>query len=142
MALQLPRQSLNRLSVHTKLVFRSSRLGVLRDQDAAKAVASGERTEQQFRKVADAALAAQQAMAQAQSAAAQAAKSAVISSPDFSFARDRGADIEAYGAELDRLRAKFNPLFAVSKQYEGLLNEIGNAERVGAISASEAAQAR
>jgi flagellum-specific peptidoglycan hydrolase FlgJ len=126
----------------TQIADAITRLGVLRDQDAAKAVASGERTEQQFRKVADAALAAQQAMAQAQSAAAQAAKSAVISSPDFSFARDRGADIEAYGAELDRLRAKFNPLFAVSKQYEGLLNEIGNAERVGAISASEAAQAR
>ena len=44
--------------------------------------------------------------------------------------------------EMDGLRAKFNPLFAVSKQYELQLEEIASAERLGAISAMEAAAAR
>ncbi len=56
--------------------------------------------------------------------------------------RDRAVDIDAYGAELDNLRAKFNPLFAASKQYETQLAEISRAERLGAISAHEAAAAR
>jgi len=54
----------------------------------------------------------------------------------------RAADIQAYGNELDRLRAKYNPLFAVSKQYETALQEIAAAEKVGAISAIEAAAAQ
>ena len=54
----------------------------------------------------------------------------------------RGADVAAYGAELDRLRAKFDPLFAVSRTYETTLAEIAQAERVGAISATVAARAR
>jgi len=49
----------------------------------------------------------------------------------------RGADIAAYGAEIDTLRAKFNPLFALSKQYEQELNELNRAHKVGAISARE-----
>lgn len=56
--------------------------------------------------------------------------------------RDRAADIAAYGAEMDALRAKFNPLFAASKQYEAALEEIARAEKLGAISANEAAMAR
>lgn len=52
------------------------------------------------------------------------------------------ASVLAYGNELDRLRAKFNPLFAVSRQYESELQEIAAAERMGAISAIEAASAR
>lgn len=56
--------------------------------------------------------------------------------------RNRAADVAAYGAELDALRAKFNPLFAASKQYEAQLEEISKAERLGAISANEAAEAR
>ncbi|TPE47225.1 hypothetical protein [Amaricoccus solimangrovi] len=56
--------------------------------------------------------------------------------------RDRAADVAAYGAELDRLRAKFNPLFAVSRQYEQELEEIARAEKLGAITAMEAGQAR
>ena len=57
-------------------------------------------------------------------------------------ARDRAADIAAYGAELDTLRAKYNPLFAISRQYERELEEIARAEKLGAISAREAGEAR
>ena len=41
-----------------------------------------------------------------------------------------------------RCPAKFDPLFAASKQYEATLNEIGQAEKVGAIRAAEASVAR
>ena len=54
----------------------------------------------------------------------------------------RAADVAAYGAELDRVRAKFDPVFAASKQYEATLEEISMAERTGAISATVAAAAR
>jgi len=53
----------------------------------------------------------------------------------------RGTDIDAYGAELDRLRAKYNPVFAVSKAYEAELDQINFAHRVGAITAQEQAAA-
>jgi len=49
----------------------------------------------------------------------------------------RANDLAAYGAEMDRLRAKYNPLFALSKQYEVELDELNRAHRVGAISAQE-----
>lgn len=48
----------------------------------------------------------------------------------------------AYQAELDGVRAKYNPIFALSRQYEQQLREIADAERLGAISANEAAAAR
>jgi chromosome segregation ATPase len=54
----------------------------------------------------------------------------------------RAADIAAYGNALDQVRAKFNPVFAASKQYEAELNEISEAEKVGALTATEAAAAR
>jgi len=47
-----------------------------------------------------------------------------------------------YQAQMDAIRAKFNPLFAASKQYEAALDEIAQAERLGAISAKEASAAR
>ncbi|RAI34522.1 phage tail length tape measure family protein [Rhodoplanes serenus] len=53
----------------------------------------------------------------------------------------RADDIAAYGAEMDRLRAKFNPLFAASRQYRSTLDEIGQAAKVGAISERERADA-
>lgn len=53
----------------------------------------------------------------------------------------RNDDIQAYGREMDQLRAKFNPLFAASKQYEASLDEINYAHRVGAITAQEQAAA-
>ena len=49
----------------------------------------------------------------------------------------RGQDVAAYGAELDRLRGKFNPLFASIQQYKAAQAEIREAHSVGAISASE-----
>lgn len=51
--------------------------------------------------------------------------------------RRSAADIAAYGAEMDRLRAKFNPLFAIGQTYKAQLEEIRNAHRVGAISTME-----
>ncbi|ESY49021.1 MULTISPECIES: phage tail length tape measure family protein [unclassified Mesorhizobium] len=49
----------------------------------------------------------------------------------------RSADIEAYGHSLDQLRARYNPLFAASKQYETELNDLNAAHRLGAISSAE-----
>ncbi|PPQ34973.1 Prophage tail length tape measure protein [Rhodoblastus acidophilus] len=51
--------------------------------------------------------------------------------------RGRGADIEAYGKQLDDLRAKYNPVFAAGRQYRDTLAEITNAAKVGAISERE-----
>lgn len=47
-----------------------------------------------------------------------------------------------HGEALDTLRARFNPIFAASRQYEQALREIADAEARGAISALEAAAAR
>src|SRR5690606_21535296 len=66
---------------------------------------------------------------QAASAAAQMAREidrAAASMREYDRAA-RAADIAAYGAELDRLRAKYNPLFAASKRYEQELNELNRA---------------
>jgi phage-related minor tail protein len=62
-----------------------------------------------------------------------------IGGPDTSTAR--AADVQAYGAELDRLRAKFVPLFAAGREYRSTLDEINQAARVGAISEAERAAA-
>jgi hypothetical protein len=53
----------------------------------------------------------------------------------------RGADIEAYGRQLDELRARYNPLFAAERQLKANLADIRQAHRLGAISASEMAAA-
>nr|WP_086491273.1 hypothetical protein [Novosphingobium panipatense] len=50
-------------------------------------------------------------------------------------------DFAAYGKELDRLRAQYNPLFAVIQRYRSSVEDIRNAHSVGAISAEEMAQA-
>ncbi|MDR5655430.1 phage tail length tape measure family protein, partial [Ruixingdingia sedimenti] len=47
-----------------------------------------------------------------------------------------------HGQALDDLRARFNPLFAVSRAYEQELRDIADAERQNAITAGEAAAAR
>lgn len=52
------------------------------------------------------------------------------------------ADQLRHGAALDELRARYNPLFAASRQYEAELHAIAEAEHLGAISALEAAAAR
>lgn len=51
----------------------------------------------------------------------------------------RAADIAAYGAALDDLRAKYSPLYAAGRTYKATLDEIRQAEKLGAISAREAA---
>lgn len=54
----------------------------------------------------------------------------------------RAEQIAAYGNEMDRLRAKYDPLFAASKQYSDQLEEIDRAEKAGALSTQGAASAR
>lgn len=54
----------------------------------------------------------------------------------------RAADIADYGRQLDGLRAKFNPVWAAGQQYKKTLEEIAQAERVGAITTAEAIAAR
>ncbi|WP_085985484.1 phage tail length tape measure family protein [Methylorubrum extorquens] len=49
----------------------------------------------------------------------------------------RGADVAAYGAEMDRVRAKLVPLAAAQQTYRSQLAEIAQAAKVGAISESE-----
>ncbi|RWN30120.1 MAG: hypothetical protein EOR97_17255 [Mesorhizobium sp.] len=55
------------------------------------------------------------------------------------FANDNGraADIDAFGRSLDALRARYNPLFAASKQYEIELDDLNAAHRLGAITSQE-----
>lgn len=52
------------------------------------------------------------------------------------------AEAREYRFALDEVRAAFSPLFAASKRYEAELDAIARAERIGAISAREAADAR
>lgn len=47
-----------------------------------------------------------------------------------------------HGQMLDELRARFSPIFAVTQRYEQELRDIAEAERLGAITAGEAAAAR
>jgi len=44
---------------------------------------------------------------------------------------------KAMAAEMDRLRAKYDPLFAASKRYETQLEELNKAHKVGAINARQ-----
>ncbi len=53
----------------------------------------------------------------------------------------RAADIAAYGAELDRLRSKYDPLFVAQQQYQTAIAGINNAQRVGAINERVASEA-
>lgn len=97
---------------------------------------ASQKADRGLRAVADATKAAEQRMAEA-ARQAQALQQQIDRSFGIGAApvRDRAADIAAYAAEMDALRAKFNPLFAVSKQYEAELEAIARAEKVGAISA-------
>lgn len=57
-------------------------------------------------------------------------------------AEDSTASGLRHGLMLDEIRARYNPLFAASRQYEMALRDIAEAERLGAISAREAGAAR
>lgn len=56
-------------------------------------------------------------------------------------AQARAADIAAYGRELDQLRAKYNPLFALQQTYRTQLAEVNSALKVGALNQREFANA-
>lgn len=53
----------------------------------------------------------------------------------------RAADIAAYGQELDRLQQKYAPLAAAQSLYERQIEEIAQAQKVGALTAEQAATA-
>lgn len=55
--------------------------------------------------------------------------------------RQRAADIAAYGAGLDQLRAKYNPLYAAEVAHLRNLAEIDRALKVGALTETEHADA-
>ncbi len=75
----------------------------------------------------------------AQTAAAQMQKlvAATVGLGNTQSSANRASDIAAYGAELDRLRARYNPLYATISRYKTELNEIRQAQRLGAISTDE-----
>jgi len=56
--------------------------------------------------------------------------------------RRAGDAAESHAREMDRLRAKYNPLYSASKAYESSLEEIAQAEQAGVISANMASAAR
>lgn len=52
------------------------------------------------------------------------------------------ASANAHASSLEALRAKYNPLYSASKAYEHALQEIAEAERLGAINSKHASDAR
>ncbi|SPL63582.1 phage tail length tape measure family protein [Ochrobactrum soli] len=85
--------------------------------------------------VAERAASAQNKLAVAQSA--QLAFNRRLGVTDGITSDTRGSDIAAYGRELDNLRAKYNPLFAVIQQYRTAQADIRQAHSVGALSVDE-----
>lgn len=85
--------------------------------------------------VAERAASAQNKLAVAQSA--QLAYNRRLGVTDGITSDARGSDIAAYGRELDNLRAKYNPLFAVIQQYRAVQADIRQAHSVGALSVDE-----
>ena len=53
----------------------------------------------------------------------------------------RAADVAAYGQEIDRLQQKYAPLVAAQALYERQIEEITQAQRTGALTAAQAADA-
>lgn len=56
-------------------------------------------------------------------------------------ARTAEQSAQAIGREMDRLRTKYDPVFAASKRYEASLEELNRAYKLGAISAQQYEQA-
>jgi hypothetical protein len=52
-------------------------------------------------------------------------------------ARNAEASAQSIGKEMDRLRAKYDPLFAASKRYETELSELNRAQKVGALNTQQ-----
>ena len=94
----------------------------------------------------NAAAAAQRLQAVQQSASAQMQRDAgaegkraaiQVLQPNLIQARDRGADIEAYGQEMDRLRQRLVPVAAAERELADSLELANRAVRTGAISQTE-----
>ena len=117
-----------RYSAALKDIDKAQQDGILSSQVAARA-------RQSELSAMNTQIAAVERLAQVQKTAAQAAVNKQTITPD------RGADIAAYGAELDKLRAKYNPLFAAGREYRDTLNEINQAAKIGAISERERSDA-
>jgi hypothetical protein len=56
--------------------------------------------------------------------------------------RDRAADSAAYGRQMNELRSAIDPLFAAGQRYKEGLRQIAEAERLGAVTATQAGAAR
>lgn len=52
-------------------------------------------------------------------------------------ARSAANSAEVMGRELDRLRAKYDPVFAASKRYEAALGDLNRAHKLGALNAQQ-----
>lgn len=92
--------------------------------DPSGAQTGGRVVKREFQEIGLAAISAQQRIEQFQVANDQAAKSAQASA-------------QVMIAQLDNLRAKYNPLFAVIQRYKAAQDEIRQAHRLGALSATE-----
>ena len=82
-----------------------------------------------------------QAQAQRNLQAAVASFAGVRSPANDDAYKQRAADVAAYGASLDALRAKYNPLFAAELAHVRNLGEIDRALKVGALTEKEHAEA-
>lgn len=117
-------------------INQAARVGAISEEARAAAIA---RAADSYAKATQA-LRQREAQAGMDPAAAQKARAQAIVGGQM-IVPDRGADIAAYGGELDRLRAKYSPLFAAQREYKAQLDEIRDAARVGAISQGEMATA-
>lgn len=106
------------------------KLSILIGADASGAKAGGAEAEQAMQKVGEAANQAGSAvkgLIEAQTGLGRAMQSTDM----------RGADVAAYGAQLDQLRARYNPLYAAISRYKTEVQAIRQAHAVGAISVNE-----
>ncbi|TPL49085.1 hypothetical protein FJ937_16500 [Mesorhizobium sp. B2-4-4] len=114
-------------------------VGVEAAQTSAAMVAANDQTVASAQRV-TAALVGQTAAQQQLQAGVERMISAGSPTDDATY-RQRAADIEAYGNNLDALRAKYNPLFAVEQEHLSRLQGIDQALKLGAISEVEHANA-
>lgn len=84
---------------------------------------------------------AEEALARARAQTAQAGINARLGVKDDFGSQQRAADIAAVGQEIDRLRGKYVPLYAMQRQYKAELLEINEAARLGVLTETERAAA-
>ncbi|MCI9864877.1 phage tail length tape measure family protein [Rhizobium skierniewicense] len=110
-----------------------SRVQEIAQAQAAGAVSASQAIDLRLREKAsfDALISSMNNVAAARKASAESAVARASTTPD------RGADIAAYGAELDKLRMRYNPLYAVITQYKQAQEGARQAHAAGAIDADE-----